>query len=111
MPTKDLHIATKQLLFFADYCKKNNLHGISHLKDVCEKIGYPINNYPKLRLGQARLTIDHIYQLAVVFKLDINWLFGLSKTMYLNKPKMTAIDELKLSVQRIENELSKSLTQ
>lgn len=108
MPRVTLHISTRKVLEFADHCIKNNEYGITNFSSFCQRIEYPPTNTSNLKRGEVNLTPLHLERVALEFGLNMNWIFGFSDQMHMEKQrKPNPIKQLKDAVNLIEAHLNK----
>jgi hypothetical protein len=85
----------KQILLLMDVLKQLKL--IRFDKDFCDAIGLLKQNLVKIRKGTHHFTPDHMEKVIKLYKVNANWIFGVSEKMFLDKTMLTppTVKELK----------------
>lgn len=101
-----LSIYDQRMIDLMNYCIAEGL--ADNRKDFLEKIGFAhANNLSPIMAGNRSFTNDHILEAGKVFKVNINWIYGLESNMWREDKKVTVIDKLKEAVRSVEQEFQK----
>lgn len=73
-------------------------------KAFLESIGFPPSGLRQVKSGAQGFTVGHIAKACKKYKVDANWVLGLSQEMKIQKGK-TALQNLKDAVRAVEAQL------
>lgn len=83
---------------------KNILQLIDHLKQLgrfefdyefCERIGLLSQNLIRIKQGLTHFTPAHIEMICKIYKVNANWIFGLSKKMFNDRNSKGLVEKIK----------------
>ena len=90
-------ISDKQMLTLIDILKAHNV--IRFNNDFCEAIGLRRQNLTNIKNGINHFTPEHIQKVIETYKVNANWIFGASNTIFLGNKKRH-IKEKKTSINK-----------
>ena len=102
MPRRPIY--DERMLMLADYCQET---GICDTQAAfLESIGFTPGNISNLRRGKQHFTVSHLIAAAKKYKVNLNWLCGLSEQMFMVNGK-SSLQMLKEAVKAVEAEHGK----
>lgn len=107
MTKPELYITDKRMLTFMDWLVASGK--VATQGEFLTSIGARPQNISNYRHGRQSFSVVMILRTAELYGMDLNWLFGVSNTMLRKKGKgkgdeVSAIESLKLAVERLEKE-------
>lgn len=98
---KKLFIVDERMLKLIYYIESVSLKGIKTKKEICDRIGIVYTGIYEIKSGKRKFTTQQVLNACTYFEVDVNWIFGLTESMFSNK-KSNPIDFLKEAVMAIE---------
>lgn len=109
MATIKLFISNARMLDLMDYVIQNHVRKTSTQYAFCESIGAAASIIADIRSGKKSFTIKHIHTAAKIYKININWLFGLEENMFRTAPKVEIESLLKSALQIVKTQKKQNL--
>lgn len=78
---------------------------VSSKKEFAESLGLPASNLTAIKNGERSFTVSQITTAAKKYKVDVNWIVGISERMAYTGGK-TALQLLKDATRAVEAELA-----
>ena len=103
MATK-LQIWDQRILLLMRHCI--DLQLCDTQKEFLESIGFQPTNLRQVKNGDQSFTLEQMYQAAVKYKINMNWVFGLDNEMRIKKPADMFL-QLKDAIRVLEGTMKK----
>jgi hypothetical protein len=100
---KKIPIYDERMLLLMRHCVDSEI--CDSQADFLESLGLQPPVAAQIKRGDRSFTIDQVITAARLYKININWICGLSKEMKLQSSK-TALQQLKDATRAVEAELS-----
>jgi hypothetical protein len=104
----ELFIVNQRMLDLWAYAVKTDL--VADDDTYCKRIGFVRANLFNVKTGAQGFTTKQILAAAEVTGANLNWLFGLEKTMFRENKKVTPMQMLKQAVAALEQQERKAKT-
>lgn len=76
-----IYTSDTKMLLLIDILKSNG--SIKRDYEFCDAIGLNRSNLPKLKNGVKHFTPEHIEKAIINYKINANWIFGISEVIFL----------------------------
>lgn len=86
MENGDLHISTKRMIKLIGILKSKGI--IKYRQDFLNVIEMPKQSYRRIEVEKVvNFTVEHIRKACKEYHVNVNWIFGLEKEIWLNSKK------------------------